>query len=262
MTVDDMRSYYEHHYRPGNATIVVVGDVAAEDAFREVEARFGSIEDPYADDVPRPSSPKPDLLTEVRIRTSWDDNSSRLIMAWPGAKFGTDEDFTLDIIVTVLTSGKLSRMYRRLVVEEGLATSVSANNDARAENGGFWLYAEAVAGIEPEALEAAIDQEIARLRDEPVPEAEMVRAKHLLAASEAFDSETVTDVAETLGEYAVDLTWQDALTVNDRRDSVTAEDVQRIARELLDHDRRIVAWSLPAAPSRAAAAPESEGATT
>ena len=63
------------------------------------------------------------------------------IMAWPGAKFGTDEDFTLDIIVTVLTSGKLSRLYRRLVVEEGLATSVSANNDARAENGGFWLYA-------------------------------------------------------------------------------------------------------------------------
>ena len=109
--------------------------------------------------------------------------------------------------------GKLSRLYRRLVIDEGLATSVSANNDARARGGGFWIYAEAVHGADTERLEAAIHEEVARLVNEPVGEGEMNRAQKLLAASEAFDSETVTDVAETLGEYATDLRWQDALAV-------------------------------------------------
>ena len=68
-----------------------------------------------------------------------------------------DDDFALDLVWAVLTGGKLGRLYRRLVVDGGLATSVSTNNDARVEGGAFWLYAEAVQGVAPEALEAAID---------------------------------------------------------------------------------------------------------
>ena len=247
MTADEMRVYYERFYRPSNATLVIAGDVDPEDAFRSVEERFGSIEAPQDAASTAHASPAPDLTGEVRIRTTWDDNSSRLIMAWPGAKFGSDGDFILDVVVTVLTGGKLSRMYRRLVVDEGLATSVSANNDARAEAGGFWVYAEAVNGVEPETLESAIDEEIARMRDEPVSAAELTRAKKLLSASEAFDSETITDVAETLGEYATDLVWRDALSASERREAVTAEAVQEMCRELLEPSRRVVAWSLPAA---------------
>ena len=245
MTAEDMRSYYLRHYRPGNATLVVAGDVEPEAALAAVAARFGEIEDRPADATAEDPALQIELEGEVRIETTWDDNASRMIVAYPGGAFGSDEDFTMDVVVSVLTSGKLSRLYRRLVIDEGLATSVSANNDARARGGGFWIYAEAVHGADTERLEAAIHEEVARLVGEPVGEGEMNRAQKLLAASEAFDSETVTDVAETLGEYATDLCWQDALAVEARRASVDAASLQATCGRLLRPDRRVVAWSRP-----------------
>jgi len=245
MTAEEMRSYYLRHYRPSNATLVVAGDVEPDAALAAVAARFGAIEDRAADADAADPALQIALEGEVRIETTWDDNASRLIVAYAGGAFGSDEDFTMDVVVSVLTSGKLSRLYRRLVIDEGLATSVSANNDARARGGAFWIYAEAVHGADTERLEAAIHEEVARLVDEPVGEGEMHRAQKLLAASEAFDSETVTDVAETLGEYATDLRWQDALAVEARRASVDVALLQATCERLLRPDRRVVAWSRP-----------------
>ena len=131
------------------------------------------------------------------------------------------------------------------MIDEGLATSVSANNDARARGGGFWIYAEAVHGADSQRLESVIHEEVARLCAEPIAEDEMTRAQKLLAASEAFDSETVTDVAETLGEYATDLRWQDALEVEARRASVDTSSLMATCERLLRPDRRVVAWSRP-----------------
>ena len=91
---------------------------------------------------------------------AWDDPASRLVMGWPGAALGTQTDITFDIISTLLTGGRLSRMYRRLVLDRGLATSISSNNDARVETGAFWLYAEACAGVAPPDLESAIDEQL------------------------------------------------------------------------------------------------------
>lgn len=263
MTPEGMREHYARFYRPGNATLVIAGDVDPDAALAAAEEHFGGITDPYQGDTapviaPRPA---PELDSVVRIETTWDDQSSRLIMAWPGGRFGDDEDFALDVAVTILTSGKLSRLYRRLVVDEGLATSVSANNDARAEHGGFWLYAEAVAGADCAVLEAALDEEIVRLCSEPVSEAELTRAKKLLAASEAFDSETTTEIAETLGEYATDLGWRQALTVGERRNAVTAESMQAVCTRLLKPTARVVAWSRPAETPAQVPAQETEGAS-
>ncbi|MDG1051616.1 MAG: pitrilysin family protein [Planctomycetota bacterium] len=246
MTAEDMRDYYLRHYRPGNATLVVAGDVEPDAAFDAVAARFGAIENAAAGGSGSDPVLDVELGGEVRIETTWDDNASRLIVAYAGGAFGSDVDFTMDVVVTVLTSGKLSRLYRRLVIDEGLATSVSANNDARARGGGFWIYAEAVHGVDTARLEALIHEEVARLCAELVGEDEMVRARKLLAASEAFDSETVTDVAETLGEYATDLRWEDALDVEARRSAVSATSLKATCERLLRPDRRVVAWSRPA----------------
>lgn len=253
MSPEDMRAHYDRFYRPGNATLVIAGDVDPERAVAAAEERFGKIADPKLDpaDELRPQ-PEPNLTGLIRINTTWDDQASRMIMAWPGGVFGSDDDFVFDVVVTILTSGKLARLYRRAVVNEGLATSVSANNDARQAAGGFWIYAEAVQGVEPSAIEAVIDEEVARISTELVTEDELRRAKKLLEASDAFESETITDVAETLGEYATDLKWADALRVSERRNGVTAEMVRDTCSRLLASDRRIIAWSLPAAAESAA----------
>ena len=251
MTPAMMRGHYDAFYRPENATLVIAGDVDRARAMGVAEANFGGIVGPGAPGAVSPPRPLPSLDSSVRVETTWDDQASRLIMAWPGAVFGSDEDFALDVAVTALSTGKLSRLYRRLVIEEGLATSVSASNDARAEAGGLWIYAEAMQGASTEALEAAILQEVQRLRDEEISADELVRAKKLLAASEAFGSQTVTEIAETLGEYATDLDWRRALGVEERRSAVTAASLKEVCGALLDPGVRVVGWSRPEAPAAA-----------
>ncbi|MFT5731443.1 MAG: zinc protease [Planctomycetota bacterium] len=261
MTPEDMRAHYDRFYRPGNATLVIAGDVDPKRAVEAAEERFGKIADPeLGPGDARRTPPEPDYSGVMRIETTWDDQASRMIMVWPGGVFGSDDDFVFDVVVTILTSGKLARLYRRAVVNEGLATSVSANNDARKAAGGFWIYSEAVQGVLPATLEAAIDEEVARLRTELVTEDELTRAKKLLDASDAFESETITDVAETLGEYATDLQWTDVLGVSERRNAVTAEMIRETCARLLIPGRRIIAWSLPEAeaePEAAATEPQS-----
>ena len=245
MTPESMRAHYRRFYRPGNATLVIAGDVDPAAARRAAEERFGAIADPGGPGGADNVRPEPALEGTVRIETTWDDEASRVVLAWPGGRFGSDDDFALDLAVTILTTGKLARLHRRLVLDEGLATSVSSHNDARKESGGLWLYAEAAQGADCDALERGIDEEVARLRDELVPDVELDRAKRLLASSQAFESETVTEVAETLGEYATDLDWRDALTVRERRDAVTGEALRDTCRRLLRPDRRVVGWSRP-----------------
>jgi zinc protease len=154
-------------------------------------------------------------------------------------------DFALDILSTVLTAGRLSRLYRSMVLEKGLATSITASNDTRAEGGAFWLYAEAAPGVAPTDLERAIDDELGQLHKSLVRAPEMKRALALLVAGAAAEGETVSDLAEYIGGYAMDAEWTLTLELSERRKKVKAHDLRRVVREYLGSQRRVVGWSLP-----------------
>jgi len=168
-----------------------------------------------------------------------------MIMAWPTTAVGTDVDFAFDVLTTILTAGRLSRMYRTLVLEKGLATSISTSNDTRAEGGAFWLYAEAAPGVNPADLESAIDDELGQLHEHLVRPAELKRAKALLIAGAAAEGETVSDLAEHIGGYAMDADWTLTLELSERRKKVTANALRSVVREYLGSQRRVVGWSLP-----------------
>jgi zinc protease len=246
MTPEDMREYYDRFYHPGNATLVIAGDIKPTAAFKAVKERFGSIKagpnfeaaDPWRPELPQPTA-------ERRLVQRWDDNASRLLIAWPGAKVGSDADFDLDIVSTALSAGRLALLYRSLVVEQQLATSISTQNDARLDGGGFWLYAEAAQGVAPEALEAAIDKELHKLRTEGLDPADVRRARKVLAAGEAYGTETISDLGEHVGEYAVDLDWPMAFELTKLRGKVSAARLRRSMASMLTDERRIVGWSIP-----------------
>ena len=127
-------------------------------------------------------------MGEQRLSMRWDDQGKRLCMAWPTARVGTDEDYALDVLMTILANGRTSRLQRALVFEGQLATSLSASNDSRVEHGSFWLFAEAARDADPEAVEAVIEEELARLATKAPSAAEMKRARAMLLASEAYDA--------------------------------------------------------------------------
>lgn len=246
MRPDDMRAYYRRFYHPGNATLVVCGDIRPAAALRAVRAHFERIPrgvpfaeaDPFRRKLEEPAG-------EKRIHASWDDPGRRLVVVWPTTTVGTADDDALDLAMTVLASGRMSRLWRRLVLEEGLATSISASNDSRIESGALWLFAECAQDVDPARLEAAMHEEVARLATGKIHADELARARAILVASEAFEGETVTDVAEELGEWAVDADWRRAFDGCKRHLALKPEAIQAVARRYLTPARRVVGWCEP-----------------
>ncbi len=252
LDVDAMRDYYQRFYHPGNATLVVCGDVDRADVLRRVRRHFGKLRAgpaPSVADAFRPALEAP--RGEKRVSMEWPDPGQRLCLAWPTAAFGSDEDYVLDVAATLLGSGRLSRLYRRLVLDEGVATAVGVDNDTRVEGGLFWIMAEASADGALARIERVIDEELERLANELVPKAELQRVKHVLIASEAYDTETATDLAEELGEYATDGDWHHAIDSSRRVRRVSAAAVRDCARRLLVRDRRVVGSCTPSAETPA-----------
>jgi len=252
----DMRDYYQRFYHPGNAVLVVCGDIRPAAALAAVRKRFERLPAgrPLAEaDCFRRKLEEP--AGEKRVVTTWDDPGRRLVVVWPTTRVGTGDDDALDLLMTVLASGRMSRLWRRLVLEEGLATSLSASNDSRVEAGALWLFAECAQDVEPARLEAAIHEEIARLATERVRKDELARARALLLAGEAFEGETVTDVAEALGEWAVDDDWRRAFDGCERHLALGPAELQAVAARYLKPERRVVGWCLPRAVAEAPAKP-------
>jgi zinc protease len=246
MRPEAMREYHTRHYRPGNAVLVVSGDIDPARALASVREHFEAIPAGASSEAPLAFLPAiAEPTGEHRLEIRWDDEGRRLCIAWPTAKVGTPEDWALDLAATVLAGGKLSRLYRRLVLEKHLATSVSSHNDARVDTGAFWLFVEAASKTTTAELERAIDREIEELRTRDVGAAELARAKRMLAAGDAHESETVSDIAEDLGEFAVDANWRLALEAQAHLAAVSARSVRECAAKLLRKERRVVGWCLP-----------------
>ncbi len=246
MPVEKMRDYYERFYHPGNATLVLCGDFEPKKALRAAKKHFGKLAagPAYEEaDCFRPEAGEP--RGEISVAQTWDDSAQRLCMAWPTVRVGTHEDHVLDVVTTVLTGGRLSRLHRRIVLEQGLATTVSVTNDTRIDSGVFWLFAECAQGVDLPKLEAAIDAELELMATENISAAELKRAKAMLRASDAYEHETVSDVAEDLGEYAVDANWQLALKGLELSGAITARQVRDTVAKLLVKERRVVGRSTP-----------------
>ncbi len=115
------------------------------------------------------------------------------------------------------------------------------------EGGVFWLFAQCAQGVQAKRLQAALDRELELMATEKVAADELARAKSVLSAAEAYEGEAVSDLAEDLGGFAIDASWQLSLTGAARRAKVSAAQVRDVAARLLTAQRRVVGWSLPRA---------------
>ena len=252
LDVDAMRDHYQSFYHPGNATLIVAGDVRPKAALKAIREHLGDIPaGPKRESVDPPRPPMVEVYGEVRLSMNWPDEGQRLLMLWPGAACGGGDDYALDYVVTALTGGRNARLQRQLVHDSGLAVYVTTSNDARVEGGFFWLMAEASPGVAPEDLERAIDAALESLVSEGLTDEEYQRAQAMLLASEAYDSETVSGLAEELGGWAVDADWRHALDRGYRHGQVDPDQIREVAARLLDRDRRVVGWCLPEAANGA-----------
>jgi zinc protease len=177
-SLDDVRHWFERFYGAANATVVVAGDIDAPTALEKVQQAFGDI-------GPGPIVSR--LRSNVARRFGEDRETvedrvpqARIYKVWNVPGWGTREAVAFDLITDVLADGKNSRLYKRLVYEDQIATSASASVSAREIGGQVSMVASVQPGGDVSAVEAALDAELARfLREGPTAdELERIRIQH------------------------------------------------------------------------------------
>ncbi|MDX1632780.1 MAG: insulinase family protein, partial [Thermoanaerobaculia bacterium] len=174
-TLEDVHEWFETYYGAANAVVAVAGDVEPEDVKRRVEEYFGDI----------PSGP-PLVKPEVNVARRTQESrhviqdrvpQARVYKAWNVAAYGSPDVEYLDLASDVLTDGKSSRLYKRLVYDEQIATDVSSFNYSRELGGLFIVWATVQPGGDLAAVEEALEEEMVRFLQEGPTEAEVDRAR-------------------------------------------------------------------------------------
>ncbi|MBM4371105.1 MAG: insulinase family protein [Deltaproteobacteria bacterium] len=174
-SLEDVHTWFRTWYGPGNAVLVVAGDIDPDAALARVEHFFGDI--PPGPPVTRPQAwiarrtGTTRLVMEDRVPTA------RIYKVWNIPGWGTPEATALDLVSDILALGKSSRLYHRLVYRDQIATDVLAGLDPRELAGLFYVVATVKPGADPAAVEAALDEELARLLEEGPTRHETDRAR-------------------------------------------------------------------------------------
>ncbi|MBI5067044.1 MAG: insulinase family protein [Deltaproteobacteria bacterium] len=188
-TLDDVKDWFRRGYGPGNASLAIAGDFDPREARRLVERWFGAI--PAGGPIARTRQVPRPLSAIVRVEVQDAVQLPRLYLAWQSPAEYQPDDAPLDLAADVLASGKSSRLVRRLVMEEKRAQSVWVAQSALALAGTFLVVATPKPGVAIEALQAAVDEEIARLAREGPTEEELLRAKNRIESGAVFALEPV-----------------------------------------------------------------------
>jgi zinc protease len=159
----------------------------------------------------------------------------------------TDKDgFALDVLGSVLSDGKSSRMYRSLVYEKQIAVSAWAGYEGLTRNPFlFFIGATAAQGKKIEDVESALLDEIGKIKETPPSDLEVQRAKNQVEASFIMQQDSIYMQARTIGTFEMTVGWRfiDAYLEGIRK--VTAEDVSRVARKYLVNDRKTTGILIP-----------------
>lgn len=233
-------AFFQTHYVPGNLTVAIVGDVDPDRVKSLAESYFGRI----------PHRPAPGAVVTVEPpqpgerRVVVEDPAQPFVLIGyhkPGINHADNAVF--DAITDIMGSGRTSRLYRSLVKERRLAMAASGFQGMPGQKypGLFLFYAVPARGHTNQECEQAIYEEIGRLRNEPVTEQELQKAKTRARAALIRQLDSNSGLAQQLTFYEV-LTgdWRNLFQQLEQIDRVSAEDIQRVARTYFTTKNRTV----------------------
>jgi zinc protease len=249
-SVEDVASFFKTYYAPNNAVLAIVGDVDTKTTIEKVRKVFEPIPS-------QPAAPKVDLdepKQTAERRQQLDDPLARLTrldIAYKVPPRATADDDALQVLGTVLSSGRSSRLFQQIVREQQLAPNVSAARDGTIGPGLFRIVGTVTPGKTADALEAAVYAEIDRVKNGPIEEWEIEKARNNAKRGVVGGLTSSLQRAIQLAEFAA--SYGDANLINQRIDrlmKVTAADVQRVAKTYLAPENRTVVVTNPKAPMK------------
>ncbi|PJK28135.1 peptidase M16 [Minwuia thermotolerans] len=254
LTREDALAFYEQFYAPNNAILVVAGDITAEELKPLAEKHYGVL--PANEALERPTLPHEPPHRAARRITDSDPRVAE--PSWQrqyiadSANWGEpDNVIALQVLGDILGGGSTSRLYRALVVEQGIAASAGAwYSGVNRGPGAFGLYATPARGADIEDLERAVDAEIRRVIEDGVTQEELDRARTVLLAEAVYMRDSLSQGARVFGSSLVaGLTVEDVESWPDRLRAVTVDDVVRAARANFRPEASVTAILSPENPS-------------
>ena len=246
-SLQDVTDFFRIYYAPNNAALALVGDFKADVALAKIKK--------YFEGIPSQTAPPPVDTTEpeqkAERRFTVEDPLARLpqiLMGHKGIVANTPDAYAMQVLNQALATGQSSRLYQKLVKDKELVAGVAAFSNAMRGNGDYQIIATVAPGKKLEDVEAAINEEIVRLQNEPIADWELAKAKNSSRRSSIQGLQGSLGTATRLTQYAV--FYNDPQLINTQFDkiaAVTKEDVQRVARKYLISTNRTVAITVPQA---------------
>ena len=253
MTREDLYGHYRRFYVPNNATLVIVGDVDADDSMRAVARHFGGVD---ARDVGRRRyTAEPEQLGERRVSIAKEGTTAYLKIGYHAPSVSDPDFFPLLLLDAVLTGAKginlwasfrtpppqrSTRLYQALV-NTGLA---SAANGVLLPTKQPFLYTismTATEGVPLQRLEEAAVAEIDRVGASGITPQELVKARNQLRARLVFENDSVTSIGHQLGFFQTIASWQLYPAITRHLEAVTLDDVAAAAARRLSPSHRTIA---------------------
>jgi zinc protease len=243
-TLADLKRHFEMGYSPNNATMVVVGDVSPEEIFQLCAKYIEPI--PTHAPPPPVTTVEPEQLGERRLMVHKPAQLPLLMIAYHIPQTNNLDFYALNVLRTVLFQGESSRMYQRLVDKDQLALDVSSSSEPAFDPTIVNIVAQPRQGVDPQACERAIYEELERAKGAAISDTELEKAKNIRLVEFYRQMRTINGRANTIGTYEVFFgDYNKLFEAAKNYAAVTKADVQRAAKAYFGANNRTVATLIP-----------------
>jgi len=244
ITRDDFLKYYGTYYQPNNATLVVVGDVDPKEVLAWAEEIYGSI--PPGPEPPPVTAKEPRQYGERRVVVQREAQLPYLVMAYHVPNWENPDAFALELLSSLLSQGRSSRLYQKLVYKDRLTLGVGADYDLDTSDPSVFIFdGQPLPGKTVAQVERAFDAEIKKLQTDLVDPKELEKAKNQVTSAFYMSMDSLFYRGMVLGKLATVAHWDLVKEYIPKIQQVTAEDIRRLARQYLTPDNRTIGVLFP-----------------
>jgi len=240
--INDLREFWQKFYKPSNAILVVAGDIDKDEVFKEAQKYFGHIKNKKSDfNSSIFGTFKPHLTPRngsKRVIEHKKGNSVETIaIAYSTPKFGSEEQIALDVLSELLSSGKSSRLYKDMVEQKQMATTVYGYNMDLKDAGVFIFFAMATPKVTAQELEKEILNQIKLIKEGKVTQEELNKVKLNIKVSFLKELDSSSSIASLFGSYLAKGNLEPLLNYEEKLDKITLKDIQEVAKKYFDNNK-------------------------
>ncbi|MCX7785684.1 MAG: insulinase family protein [candidate division WOR-3 bacterium] len=244
--LQDLIQHYRTYYQPSNAVCVIAGAVQPNEALKKVNRYFGKIK---SKPVKHPVFHEPAQLGEKRKVIYRKVSVPAILIGFHTCDVSSPDYYALEVLEGLLSSGKSSRLYKKLVYEKQYALRVFAWNDLERDAGTFNFYAMPISPILVDSVENIIYQELMKLKStdkDSITDEEMARVKNNVIASEVYAKDRSRGMGMRIGRQAITTgNLSDMIEYPKRIEAVTKDDIRRVIDKYFLSKNRTVVTLLP-----------------